>query len=65
MLTKAILIIFVLFKDSNNTILYRGHNNTTSIINLFSCLREKALSPCNFISFVDQLPFKTKDATLW
>ena len=66
MLTKAILIIFVLFEDSIYYILYRGHNNTTSIINLLSCLREKALNPWYFISFVDQFPFKTsKDAILW
>ena len=63
---KAILIIFLCFSKIAYTILYRGHNNTTSIIDLLSCLREKALSPWYFISFVDQLPFKTsKDATLW
>ena len=47
-------------------LLYRGHNNTTSIFNLFStcCLCEKTLSPWYFISFIDQLPLETKDATL-
>ena len=44
-LAKAILIIFVLFDDSIYYTVYRGHNNTTSIINLFSCSHEKALSP--------------------
>ena len=39
--TKAILIIFVLFDDS----IYYTVYNTTSIINLFSCSHEKALSP--------------------
>ena len=58
MLTKAILIILC-FSKTAYTILYRGNNNTTSIINLLSCLREKALSPWYFISLVDQLPFKT------
>ena len=42
---KAILIIFLCFSKIAYTILYRGHNNTTSIIDLLSCLREKALSP--------------------
>ena len=42
---KAILIIFLCFSKIAYTILYRGHNNTTSIINLWSCLHEKALSP--------------------
>ena len=41
---KAILIILC-FSKIAYTILYRGHNNTTSIIDLLSCLHEKALSP--------------------
>ena len=63
--TKAILIIFVLFDDSIYYTVYREHNNTTSIINLFSCSHEKALSPWYFTSFVHQLPFEAKDDTLW
>ena len=34
-------------------------------MNLFSFLREKTLNSWYFISFIDQLPLETKDATLW
>ena len=57
--------LFLCFSMIAYTILYRGHNNTTSIINLFSCSHEKALSPWYFTSFVHQLPFEAKDDTLW